>query len=49
MGCSDSKMGRKSAIFEKNHKKTQKNAFFLQKVLENKKFAVYLQCQKETN
>ena len=29
-------------------KKTPFCAFFLQKVLENKIFAVYLQCQKET-
>ena len=38
----------KVPFFEKNQEKSQKNAFFLQKVLENKNFAVYLQCQKET-
>ena len=38
----------KVPILEKNQEKTRKNAFFLQKVLENKNFAVYLQCQKET-
>ena len=33
----------------KIQKKVKKSNIFLQNILENKIFAVYLQCQKETN